>query len=50
MSWRTVVISRNAKLDYQIGYLVIRSSDTIKIHINEISILMIESTAYVRQL
>ena len=45
MSWRTVVISRNAKLDYQIGYLVIRSSDTIKIHINEISILMIESTA-----
>ena len=45
MSWRTVVISQNAKLDYQIGYLVVRGSETIKIHIDEIGILIIESTA-----
>ena len=24
MSWRTVVISSNAKLDYQLGYMVVR--------------------------
>lgn len=45
MSWRTVVISQNAKLDYQIGYLVVRGQDTHKIHLNEISTLIIESTA-----
>lgn len=45
MSWRTVVISRNAKLDYQIGYLVVRGQDTKKIHINEIRTLIVESTA-----
>ena len=28
MSWRTVVISQNAKLDYQLGYLVVRGQDT----------------------
>jgi CRISPR-associated protein Cas1 len=45
MSWRTVVISNNAKLDYQIGYLVVRGSETTKIHLNEIGMLIIESTA-----
>lgn len=45
MSWRTVVISNNAKLDYQIGYLVVRGSETTKIHLNEIWMLIIESTA-----
>lgn len=45
MSWRTVVISKNAKLDYQIGYLVVRGQDTRKIHLNEIGTLIIESTA-----
>lgn len=45
MSWRTVVISQNAKLDYQIGYLVVRGQDTHKIHLNEIRTLIVESTA-----
>lgn len=45
MSWRTVVISSNAKLDYQMGYIVVRGADTKRIHINEIAILIIESTA-----
>lgn len=45
MSWRTIVISKNAKLDYKIGYLVVRGQDTTKIHLNEISTLIIESTA-----
>lgn len=45
MSWRTVVIASNAKLDYQIGYLVVRGAETKKIHLNEIGTLLIESTA-----
>lgn len=45
MSWRTVVISNSAKLDYQMGYLVVRREDIKKIHLSEISILIIENTA-----
>lgn len=45
MSWRTVVISNSAKLDYQLGFLVVRREDIVKIHMSEISILIIETTA-----
>lgn len=45
MSWRTVVISNRAKLDYQMEFLVIRGETTQKIHLSEISILIIENTA-----
>jgi len=45
MSWRTVVVSSNAKLDYQIGYMIVRGEKTTKIHLNEIGMLIVESTA-----
>lgn len=45
MSWRTVVVTSSAKLDYQLGYLVVRKEDVTKIHINEIAMVIIESTA-----
>lgn len=45
MSWRVVVVSNSAKLDYQMGYLTVRQDTTTKIHLSEISILLIESTA-----
>lgn len=45
MSWRTVVISSSAKLDYQMGYMVVRRTDILKIHLSEVEILLIESTA-----
>lgn len=45
MSWRIVVISSNAKLDYQLGFLVVRKDTIKKIYLSEISILMLESTA-----
>jgi CRISPR-associated endonuclease Cas1 subtype II len=45
MSWRTVVISHSAKLDYQLGFLVVRSENTTKIHIGEIHTLIVETTA-----
>ena len=45
MSWRTVVVASSAKLDYQLGYLVGRKEDVTKIHIIEIAMVIIESTA-----
>jgi len=45
MSWRTVVISNSAKLDYKMGYMVVRRNEITKIHISEIALLLIESTA-----
>lgn len=45
MSWRTVVVSRSAKLDYQLGYMVIRQQEIVKICIDEIETVIIESTA-----
>lgn len=46
MSWRVVVIANRAKLDYKMDYLVVRKENaTNRIHISEISVLMIESTA-----
>lgn len=45
MSWRIVVISKRAKLDLQLGCLVVRSDEVTKIHLGEISTILIESTA-----
>lgn len=45
MSWRTVVIAKNAKLDLKLEYIVIRQEITTKIHLSEIALLLIESTA-----
>ena len=45
MCWRTIVVSNTAKLDYQLGFMVIRGEETVKIHINEIEMLIVESTA-----
>ena len=45
MSWRTIVVSSSAKLDYQMGYLVVRKDTLTKIHLSEIGLLMVESTA-----
>jgi CRISPR-associated endonuclease Cas1 subtype II len=45
MTWRTVVVSHSAKLDYQLGFLVVRSTETKKIHIGEIHTLIVETTS-----
>lgn len=45
MSWRTVVISKSSKLDYQLGNMVVRNENTIKVPISEIHTLLLESTA-----
>lgn len=45
MSWRTVVVSNSAKLDYKMGYMVVRQQEVTKIHMSEMALLLIESTA-----
>lgn len=45
MSWRIVVISQSAKLDYKMDYLLVRQESITKIHLSEIGLLLIESTA-----
>ena len=46
MGRRTVVVTKTSKLDYSLGYMVVRDVEsTIKIHISEISILVVGSTS-----
>ena len=39
------MVSNTAKLDYQLGFMVVRGEETVKIHINEIEMVIVESTA-----
>lgn len=46
MSWRIIVISKRAKLETKLGYLNVRDENGIlKVHLSEISTLIVESTA-----
>ncbi len=46
MSWRTVIVSRHAKLDLQAGFMVVRTSDGLqKVILDEIDLLLIENSA-----
>lgn len=45
MSWRTVIINSQCKLDYKMGFLVVRSDDVKRIYLDEIAILLIENPA-----
>jgi len=44
MSWRTVVVSSRAKLELKNNYLVIRNEKIRRVHLDEISVLLIENT------
>ena len=45
MSRRTIVITKRAKLDLQLGFMVVRGEHTTKVALNEIAVVLIESTA-----
>lgn len=45
MSWRTVVITSRCKLDYKMGYMVVRAEEIKKVFLDEIAILIIENPA-----
>lgn len=46
MGWRIVSVSSVSKLDYKMDYLLVRNQEeTKRIHLSEISVLILESTA-----
>lgn len=45
MSFRTVIISNRAKLDYKMGFMVVRGEETKRVVIDEIATLVIENPA-----
>ncbi|MGM9644080.1 MAG: type II CRISPR-associated endonuclease Cas1 [Eubacteriales bacterium] len=45
MSWRTVVITSRCKLDYKMGFMVVRAEETKKIFLDEMAVLLIENPA-----
>ena len=45
MSWSTVVITSRCKLDYKMGFMVVRTEEIKKIFLDEIAILLIENPA-----
>lgn len=45
MSWRIVIIENQAKIDYKMGYMVVRGLETKRILLDEIAILIIENPA-----
>ncbi len=45
MSWRTVVIASRCKLDYSMGYMVVRAEETKRVFMEEIAMLILENPA-----
>lgn len=45
MSWRTVVVTKQSKLSYKNGHLIIRNEDVTMIHLSEINTIIVDSTA-----
>ncbi len=45
MSWRVIVIENQAKLDYKMGYLVVRGLETKRVLLDEIAVLLVENPA-----
>lgn len=45
MGFRTVVIKNRSKLDFSLNYLIYRGETDKRIHLDEISVLIVESTA-----
>ena len=45
MSWRTVIIEGRCKLDYRMGYMVVRSTEVKRVFLEEIAVLVIENPA-----
>ncbi len=45
MSWRIVTVTNRCKLEHRLDYLVCRGEETTKIHLSEISVLVVETPA-----
>lgn len=44
MSWRIVVVTKQAKLSYRNGHMIVREEETNMIHLSEINTVVIDST------
>lgn len=45
MSWRTIVIAHRAKVEYSMGYMVVREKETYRIFMDEIGTILISTPA-----
>ena len=45
MSWCTVIITNRCKLDYRMGYMVVRGDEIKRVFVDEIAVLVIENPA-----
>lgn len=45
MSWRTVIIEGRCKLDYRMGYMVVRAAEVKRVFLEEIAVLVVENPA-----
>jgi len=45
MSWRTIAITGRAKLDFKLGYMVVRKQTEQRLFLDDISVIILESTA-----
>lgn len=45
MSWRTVIVEGRCKLDYRMGYMVVRAAEVKRVFLEEIAVLVIENPA-----
>lgn len=45
MSFRTVVVTKHCKCSYKNGYLLVRDTETVMIHLSEIYVLILDTTA-----
>lgn len=45
MSWRTVIVDSQSKLDYKMGYLVVRGLETKRVLLDEMAVLVIANPA-----
>lgn len=45
MSFRTIVIKSRCKIEYQLNYLIVRGEEEKRIHLSEIQLIIVETTA-----
>ena len=45
MSWRIVTVASRCKLECRLDYLISRGEQTLKVHLSEIAVLIVENTA-----
>ncbi|MGL5978104.1 MAG: type II CRISPR-associated endonuclease Cas1 [Erysipelotrichaceae bacterium] len=43
MSWRTIVVTKHSHLSFKNEYMIIRNEEVVTIHLNEISVVIIDS-------